>query len=291
MTKIILTLSIFITVLSYGQITTTKVTTIVDLDSSKPYDSLSNFLGENAHKYIGQELYLIGRPVSLRKYGYSGFDTTKYDGLAENYFEVLDVIYDDYNKKYTLKLQEKSTENILNFNYDSKFKHSFPFIVVGFYEKLKKDYIGKKYVFAKNYLTSLDLNTGKPIVFQLGDIWECIDLTIDENLYQLSFVLTDKMGQKLLYNYEYFVPEKFYYFYTAEEAKKYSKKFGVKIWETILEGNVKIGMTKEMCKLSWGKPKDINTTISSGMKSEQWVYDDNYLYFTNGVQIPVILTT
>ena len=42
-------------------------------------------------------------------------------------------------------------------------------------------------------------------------------------------------------------------------------------------------MSKEMCELSWGKPKSINETITSGKKSEQWVYSDNYLYFDNGI--------
>ncbi|MFX9016039.1 hypothetical protein ABTN29_20430 [Acinetobacter baumannii] len=32
----------------------------------------------------------------------------------------------------------------------------------------------------------------------------------------------------------------------------------------ILEGKVKIGMTKEMCLLAWGEPKKINETITAG---------------------------
>lgn len=61
------------------------------------------------------------------------------------------------------------------------------------------------------------------------------------------------------------------------------KNLGNDDWQLILDGKVKIGMTKEMCDLSWGKPKSINETITSGKKSEQWVYSDNYLYFDNGI--------
>jgi len=54
------------------------------------------------------------------------------------------------------------------------------------------------------------------------------------------------------------------------------------IWNYIQNGKVKIGMTKQECELSWGKPKNINkTTIASG-NSEQWVYgSSSYLYFEN----------
>jgi len=329
MTKLIKILFLLISILTYGQIKTTKVIPKEDLNTSKPYDSLSNFLGEDVYKYIGQELYLKGTYESSRHYGYRDFKTTtndesnllvksissntkvnfgenvykccnekgsynsKYEDLAEKYFEVLDVtekIHESsalgrYHEKnyYYLKLKEKSSGDILYYEYNSKYKHSFPFVVVGFYEKLKKNYIGKKFVFAKNNLKSIDLNTGKPIVSQLGDKWECIDITVDENTYELSLVLKDKLGQKLVWEYNYFFPEKLYYFFTAEEAEKYGRKFGIENWKTILQGNVKIGMTKEMCKLSWGEPNDINTTITSSRKSEQWVYASNYLYFTSGI--------
>ena len=97
-----------------GQIKTTKAIAKDDSNASKPYDSLSNFLGEDVYKYIGQELYLKGVNKELRGYGYSNFYTTtstrlnlgeniykccaevnkynsKYEDLAEKYFQVLDV--------------------------------------------------------------------------------------------------------------------------------------------------------------------------------------------------------
>ena len=43
-------------------------------------------------------------------------------------------------------------------------------------------------------------------------------------------------------------------------------------------GKVVIGFTEEMVLLSWGVPKDINRA-SYG---DQWVYDEQYLYFENG---------
>lgn len=48
---------------------------------------------------------------------------------------------------------------------------------------------------------------------------------------------------------------------------------------------VTIGMTQqEVLDSSWGKPKDINRTITENHVYEQWVYGyPNYLYFTDGI--------
>ena len=52
----------------------------------------------------------------------------------------------------------------------------------------------------------------------------------------------------------------------------------------ILNGIVKLGWSKDMCREAWGNPKDINKTIGSYGVHEQWVYGgDNYLYFENGI--------
>jgi hypothetical protein len=42
-------------------------------------------------------------------------------------------------------------------------------------------------------------------------------------------------------------------------------------------------MTEEQVRLSWGEPKKINTSVYKGSGvTQQWVYEDNYLYFENG---------
>jgi hypothetical protein len=122
----------------FGQITTTKVAPKLEKIDITPYDSTQNFLRDDVRKYIGQELYLKGLNKDLRKYGYRGFSSdytahmqnptkcefiykcdgrysSKYEDIAEKYFNVLDVIKHPkaeesellYGKKYFLKLQEK----------------------------------------------------------------------------------------------------------------------------------------------------------------------------------------
>lgn len=316
------TLSILITAMfvtaTYGQITTTRVAPKIEQTVNTPYDSTKNFLGKDVYKYIGQELYLNGKSESLRKYGYEGFSidysissltnksnvykccdsyNSKYDELTGKYFTVLEVIkhpeatedeYSYYAKKFYLKLQEKEKKDIVYYEYDSEYEHSFPFILVSFFEKLKKKAIGQYFVFGSTNLRfgddELDVKTGKVIVFSLGKEWECFDVTIEEKYFNLSLILKDNNEQTLAINYDMAIgADKFYDVFTKKEADKYKTKFGLTTWQTILQGKVKIGMTKEMCKLSWGEPKSINETITSGKKSEQWVYSDNYLYFDNDI--------
>lgn len=61
-------------------------------------------------------------------------------------------------------------------------------------------------------------------------------------------------------------------------------KYGESIANLIIQHKVKIGMTKEMARESWGIPEDINKTTTQYGTFEQWVYGGgNYLYFDNGV--------
>lgn len=65
----------------------------------------------------------------------------------------------------------------------------------------------------------------------------------------------------------------------------------VKVWDSKLTdggGTVRIGMTEEQVIRAWGKPEKINTTITAGGKTQQWVYgygagSRQYLYLENGV--------
>ena len=69
-----------------------------------------------------------------------------------------------------------------------------------------------------------------------------------------------------------------------ERKNNLIKKYGESTTNDILNGIVKLGWSKDMCREAWGNPKDINKTIGSYGVHEQWVYGgDNYLYFENGI--------
>ncbi len=63
-----------------------------------------------------------------------------------------------------------------------------------------------------------------------------------------------------------------------EADPRITHPWDAKTWEAIEDGKVFVGMSKPQVTMSWGKPKNINTS-SSGL--EQWVYSDQYLYFTD----------
>lgn len=65
--------------------------------------------------------------------------------------------------------------------------------------------------------------------------------------------------------------------------RKAAAKWGAATAKDIVEGYVRIGWNKAKCRMSWGEPRDINTTIGIWGRHEQWCYDSSYLYFENGI--------
>jgi hypothetical protein len=65
--------------------------------------------------------------------------------------------------------------------------------------------------------------------------------------------------------------------------------FGQENGELIAQGKVKIGMTTEMCKVSWGKPFWNNKTTTENKVSEDWYYGYGYsLHFVNGALTRIV---
>lgn len=75
-----------------------------------------------------------------------------------------------------------------------------------------------------------------------------------------------------------------------EKARKdlLINKFGNELAETILQGNVQIGMTREMCEFAWGKPYDKDITIVKNRTVEYWKYTwKKSLYFDNNILVRI----
>lgn len=256
--------------------------------------------------YVGSNIYKCCQP---------GKNASKYDELFGRYYNIIEVIdhpsgnYGFRGERCYLKLQEKEGKDILYFEHgdDYNSEEKFPFIVVGFFEKQKELLIGNDFVFTDQFLMHYsakdegfvplpNIDTGKEISMKTGQKWTCLDLTILEEdyvleeEYLLSLLLQNSKGEKIYRPHEFVHkrsdPEMPRYAYTSYEADNYRKKFGDDMFELILQRKIRIGMTKEMCELSWGKPKKINKTINSNTGSnEQWVYYSNYLYFDNNILI------
>lgn len=306
---------ILITNQTFSQITSTKIADAKPTEiKTVQYDSTRNFLGEDIFQIIGQTLYLPPKSENLQKYGYEGFvkdytDTktignsknvykccdgynSKYSELKDKYFEVLDVHYHPdrdrnkslYGKKYFLKLRENKKGDIVYFLYDAKYERSFPFIIVGFFEKQKKESIGLQFISrGRNWRETVfnedkplnDITTGKEVILMPGSEWKVVDLTLEEKYFTLSYIIQNDNGSKLTLD----IP-------SASRTRCVFRKKDVQdiidnypqLWKEIVIGKVVVGMTERMVKLSWGEPDKINRA-SYG---DQWVYGDQYLYFDDG---------
>jgi len=70
--------------------------------------------------------------------------------------------------------------------------------------------------------------------------------------------------------------------WAIKREKQLIKKFGKKIAKDIQQGYIWIGMTKDMLFESWGKPSNINKTVTSYSVHEQMIYGTSYVYVENG---------
>lgn len=212
----------------------------------------------------------------------------------------------------------------------------YTFLIQGYHEKLKKQYVNKKFILTKEIKNIWDINTGKIInIDTLNKEWVCKSLTLIETqskeYLQLCLILTN--GDKTIaaqnisgglfasdawetISLTNFKTEEQVLFekMLAEEIEKQRKeailkaeevskrealekkkfeleminKYGARIGKLISENKVVIGMSKNICTLSWGDPYDIIRTITKGRVFEQWVYSmGTYLYFENDVLVAI----
>ncbi|MBF2709778.1 hypothetical protein [Flavobacterium soyangense] len=191
-----------------------------------------------------------------------------------------------------------------------------PFILVSYYTKLRNKYFAKNLISQSELIGIAEINTGNEVKIQKGEKWNCTDFSFidvkDSPILIPFFILKNNKGQEIklkikdLEN-EIFITEEVHIERETkrklkeEEIKKQQieeekriakeledfrisciKKYGTKLGKLVSDGNVIIGMTKQMCELSWGNPISVNTTTIKGLVMEQWVYNwKNYLYFRN----------
>lgn len=72
--------------------------------------------------------------------------------------------------------------------------------------------------------------------------------------------------------------------FTLDDPQKKYPSISDAVWESIKKGEVKIGMTKEECRLAKGNPSDVNIGHSYSKDMLLWSYPDaTVLYFEDGI--------
>jgi hypothetical protein len=270
------------------------------IDFLDGYDSLTNFLdGDNVKLYKGQMLYVPEMPEYSRELGYTNFCydyqepinnnfnvyekgkyNTKYSALAGKYFFCVNVI--KFENDWFLKLKEKGGKDFFYY----KHSNNFPFIVVGYYQKMKSILVGKKIVLrGKNWIENSrymsDAVTGEAISFEAGSIWAIKNIGIDDKYFNLSALIENEKGHTTYINIKMIFDGYFCVF--EKELQDIKKTYGENIAENIIAMKVLIGMKDNVCLLALGSPKKIDRTITSEGITETWTYKNKILIFKNGV--------
>lgn len=284
-----------------------KMTEYID---TLPYDSLVNFVGPQAQKYVGQTLYMPGKPVTQQILGYQGFvvnykmvstdsddisanlyqakgaDATPYEALANKYFKVTAVFKhpnapasgpSPYFGKRWLKLVEKASHDTLYYWYDGNNESDFPFITLGYRDKLKKTNTGSPFVFTNSVIARhTDITTGKPLAAVTGEVWKCTDIQTSNTSRKLSCILQNSKGQKMSIGIDSVLGKHpAGVVLTEDEEQQYVSSWRQSAVDSLLQGLIAPGMNSDMVKLAWGEPASIDKKAASPVEiSETWLYPD-----------------
>lgn len=257
------------------------------------FDYSRNWQGEHYRNYIGQTLYVVPQKEQLVKYGYEGFyekpngnifrqvsesiRNTKTEALANKTFKVEDakIIGKDILGNPNVFLKLTSNTDTLYYNYDIRYEHKFPFIVMDYLDKLKADHIGKKSCLLKcPDIKQTDYVNGKDVMLTPGSLWTCSDIVLDTKFYTLIMLFKNDKGETISNE-----ANRYKFMFISEPYKhKLEAKYGKVIVLTAIKGNIQKGMSGELVKVAYGEPIRIN----DASYGEQWVYDGYYVYFKNG---------
>ncbi len=183
-----------------------------------------------------------------------------------------------------MEIEHKMTigRESLKENWDNEKKQSFnlPYaIFVDDIDSFKKVYIGKE-LYSKFFIKDIKFQKIKIIQVGAGDEIAPIRVvfeTKDGEKEQKDFCTC---GTNVSSGYtDLFYFSNFFQFDNPKDNFKGSDE----IWNLICQGKIRIGISEEELKLSWGEPKKINKTVVSGIESKQYVYKDQYVYIENGI--------
>lgn len=338
------------------------------------YDSLTNIsrIRTDSISFNTSYNHLIGQTVY-----YVEPDTTKYRVHHIAFYQTNQIAYrtPTFPRKSCMNRYWKITNIIENKNNygretvcfemtdttDGKVVYCDPekmnrdFIVLGYYEKIKKMYVGKSFIYQDRFFSDVCDNDRYNYLINYqtkeynkeipeNSIWRCVDIgaynitnqdILDDNyecrcpiillfendslgMYyayvqnkigrpfndpindtKYCFWITSKgseeerlplyLGKFLSFEQQEYLDrrEKETKQYFATRKKKLVAKYG-KYWGNLVaEGQLEIGMTKQMCLDSWGEPDSINKTSTRYGNHEQWIYSTLYVYFENGKIIAI----
>jgi len=156
---------------------------------------------------------------------------------------------------------------------------------MSFYDGHKNDMVGEQIILrgknwrsriSKDFDKIFDTKTGDEITLTPNYVWVVGELVLEDKYNTLSYVISNGNGETTTISEEYYLDKE----YVLELSySNLLKKLDESGYNTMLENKICVGMSKELVKLSWGKPKKINKSSYN----EQWVYVSQYIYFEKNI--------
>lgn len=263
--------------------------------------------------WLGEKVMFLPQPEKSQKYGYQQWGYTKkigaapkslgikHDELAGKTGEIVDVRKDERLPYiYTTVKLEDSEKLVVNQSlsgYRESTDKRSQIHAVGFIKefRLAQGAIGME--IWNNRLTHISTTTIEPEdgtyfgKLPLSNLEHCKVIGVEwgfTNLAPIRFNLTCDGNKSGFWDGSMHADNVIGVFrpfpiaWHTKDPKAMYPKWSAEIWKTIEATKIKIGMTPEMAEMSWGKPQKINQDSGSWGIHEQWIYDDQYLYFENG---------
>ena len=302
----------------FSQITTTSVSTPKKQEKIIVFDSTKNYLGENdVFSYKGQLLYVLPLSKSIESYGYRYFYkidcnpllgmnycsgrygeraeksefNTRYEDLVNKYFYVDSIskykpvsVLDDYNYLFYLT-EKKNPSNRCCYVYDPNSDFDFNFLVVSHFNYLKENFVGKKFIIAKNYIRGNDIISGDTIIIpdETKMSWTVTDVSILDDEYRNLEMIIKSGNITSCVTVTSFLdglsPDDTRRIFEKKEWDKLVATYGYSMMKMVISAKIKVGMPKKLLIMSWGKPDRIN---SSSYGADQYVYGRDYVYVKGG---------
>lgn len=188
-------------------------------------DTINSYSLVNIYKPIKNTSNYAGVGVKIHS---NNNICSSYNEIAGNYFRIIDIqnvkLKDgQYNTRDYFKFVITHEQDTLYFLTGKfAFQGADDFILVAYYEKLQKTFVGKNYIFQKEKQLSRgqiklfpsdrndekgnpyvsDINTGEQIILNNGSEWKCVSLEFVEvankNYLQLFFILKNQLGNEII---------------------------------------------------------------------------------------------
>lgn len=243
-----------------------------------PYDSTTNYVKkEKVRCLIGQELHVLPLRDYNQRDGYrrivkgnkefpSFFTHIEYDNLLGKVLTCTDAFsHEKYGlTSYYLELKDNSNGDIYYYEF-SEVKSNFYFLILGYKEKFEHDCCGKTFLFKGASLSFHDFNTGEKVVAEPKQKYVFREMIYNSKNNELGYLFTDEKSHLLCFD-EFIVKNSLM---AKDEYDKYVGIYGERAVNSCLEGGYFVGMPVTLLELSWGKPKEINSTSYN----KQYVYN------------------